>query len=61
MTYTQALLFAALSGVGIFVGVAAGGDSSAASVIPYAIGVAVAVALTMCGLVAFRNGQPNKR
>ena len=61
MTYKQALLVAVLSGVGIFVGVAAGGDSSAASVVPYAIGAALAVALAMCGLVAYRNGQPNKR
>lgn len=61
MTYKQALLFAVLSGVGIFVSVAAGGDSGAASVIPYAVGAAVAVALAMCGLVACRKGQPNKR
>lgn len=61
MTYRQALLFAVLTGVGIFVGVAAGGSSSAASVIPYAIGSAMAVALALCALVAYSNGQLNKR
>lgn len=61
MTYKQAFLFAVLSGVCIFVGVAAGRDSSAAPVIPYAIGAVVAVAVAMRALLAYRNGQPNKR
>ena len=61
MTYKQAVVFGLLAGLGIYIGIAAGRNATAASAVPYGLASAVAVTLFMCGVVAYRNGQPNKR
>ena len=57
-TYAQALLYGVTSGSAVWLGVAASGSSTLVGAAPYAAGAGVAVALAMCALIAYRNGQP---
>ncbi len=61
ITYPQALIFGAVLGFAIYCGIAAGPNASATSAVPNGVGAALAIALAMCALVAYRNGQPPRR
>ena len=61
MTYPRALVFALLTGLGIYAGIAAGPNATSSSAVSYGLGAAGFIALAACAAVAYRNGQPDKR
>lgn len=61
MTYPRALLFALLTGLGIYTGIAAGPNATASSAVPYGLGAVGFIALATGAAVAYRNGQPKRR
>lgn len=60
-TYPQALLYGAVSGLAMWLGVAASDNSTLGSAAPYAAGAGIAVVLAMCAFIAYRNGRPPRR
>lgn len=61
MTYWQALIYGVLSGLAVWLGIAATGNATFATAAPYGAGAGVAIALAAAAVGAYRNGQPAQR